>query len=1389
MVPKCSLTGYNPFLQLLGLLFLAFILVIVVIYYLQVYHSSILEKYANGSINLATIEYKSLGNTSSGSASASTQDRTIYTGARPELVGSSPANIAAAIAADNKDSFKLRDCKVYFTSDIEGCDKVQDTPTKTCSYKFDGWQEFDTYTDNNGTTTTYEKKVYNPDSTNAIINGHLTSKCFKEFDSNGVAKGFEYKQNALVAYDAKGGSKDGTNNGVEDANTFGGRKYTSIQFINTANAGDNLANVIDSVCSLKYDPIGALTGKVFYKFVLDANKNIETINKLTLNANQTGFNTFTVNGRAVVAINDFATLGSHGICFDNNNRLKVFINKAAISKPMNIYKFAYVSNLCANSQIKSYAKYSQDITVTNFLTLGNPVDKKDGTQPLTEVVISNINYLNLVANRSNYTGTDANGNYLDYKKDIMDGLETSKQKVIKDLGDASASRLTNNRNTLTDIDNKIREGDAKRTNFAANNPTFLNIIALQNKNNNRIFNYANGYFNNRLDDASVPSTAFTPQFTSGGPSTHTQVTNSTDKIMIFTAAGTNHTFTVPSSGMVCDILMIGGGGNGLFYGGSGGAGACVVAVNQTIPAGTCSITVGGPAQHSTISAGGDNTRYLAAAGGSGGNLYTYDWGDMYRNSGGSGGCAGGGTGPGGGGGSTTNSKVAGASVSSGTSGSNWICRGNIGGMARRDIQYNNDCAGGGGIGGAGKSWSSHTVNGIGDGGIGLYGDSINSQFYNFRDYFANGGNRFGVLHTDGNYYIGGGGGGFINYYSRDRNNLLRPKGGAGGGGRPRAYYNGGFEEAISGTDNTGSGGGNTGGSGIVIIRYRPVSSSSAGTQITAPNITTATDSYYNNTPVAEIVMPASKTQVGVVTSFVYLQSGFYRFRADIGNQGDKNPNIMYAELAIYDEKNSGSDKYNCKKVFKYTMNNNIYEPTYLRQYIQIPTNKFYKLAYTYYYNNQTPNDITDYLKTYYSYLTTAPERLDNDAPSNLIAFYQFNNSLNDNNPNTSVAKYNLVDTYNRTPNYQTDPSNGRKYINTNNGSVKTVNTINLSRKSFSISMWYRAKTSNTNYIIGHGKITAEYYKYLYIYCGPTYYGMEFWGTGISITDNVNNVNNWVHLAFVVDVPVNSNSCSLKIYKNGVLVKDVTSNNLYNGEGILYIGEIACYGEGWNSKYFVCNADISDFMLYSKALSAEEVKGLYNNTPTTASGGYLSPTVLLNDTSNDDSLFTRTSMSSIITPLTDYLFSGSAIYNDYKDTNLISIFSTIGYTGNNSGTYNNLINYLGTDSVDYFNTIELSRRKQTVQANIDGESTVLANSMRDSTTLLQLNELTLNLRVVIDGFTNLLPIGPPVLKSGTSFTTIFGNDKESTYITEDKIADINNFANVLLKKAIYIEALD
>ena len=102
MLAKCSLTGYNPFLQLLGLLFMAFILVIVVIYYLQVYHSSILEKYensANGTVNPATLKFNTFSDASDANTTeANIISRNIFQGAKLDLVGLDNKTIADAIA-------------------------------------------------------------------------------------------------------------------------------------------------------------------------------------------------------------------------------------------------------------------------------------------------------------------------------------------------------------------------------------------------------------------------------------------------------------------------------------------------------------------------------------------------------------------------------------------------------------------------------------------------------------------------------------------------------------------------------------------------------------------------------------------------------------------------------------------------------------------------------------------------------------------------------------------------------------------------------------------------------------------------------------------------------------------------------------------------------------------------------------------------------------------------------------------------------------------------------------------------------------------------------------------------------------------------------------------
>ena len=905
MFPKCSLSGYNPVLQLLGLLFMAIILVTVVIYYLQVYHSSILEKYADaasGAVNPASIKYHAF--TANAAAAA---DQTIYAGAN--------------ISADKSNSFTLRDCKVYFTDDIDGCDEIQDTPTKTCSYKLDGWNEFDTYTDKDGGTITYGKKIYKPDATGTLLNAHLNSKCFKEFDG-GSARGFEYINNPLVVYSAKGI----TDNGVEDANTFGGKKYTSIQFINATDAGDNLTKVIDSICSVKYDAISALTGKVFYKFVFDTNKNITAIQKVKFNDNQTGIENVQND-----ALTDFASKGSHGLRFDNNGRLQVFVNEAAINASMNIFKLNYLTNICTNAQIKDYRIHaSQNVNISNFVSF-NIINNA----PKEKII--NIGNLNLIEQEAKNRFSMKNGNLnVNYKDDILEYIKGRRQGIITALTTASTRRGGSYSDNIKARQREKDEATEMRRNF--NNKSFADIIGLS-VNNQRIFDYARGYKNNVLDTIPIPS------------GVEVSVVNSTDICLVFKnnerLDQKSFAFIVPSGkNYVCDILVVGGGGSGGFnHGGGGGAGALIYSTNVSFTNNTSySVVVGqGGASrtgygagnkgfNSSITGGTFGTTYTAEGGGYGGGNHIPQAG-----SGGSGGGEGGN--PGGMENGATTAAIANNSL-----------YGFNGGTSRTTTSGSTNWLGGGG-GGAGSVGVNSTNQQAGNGGSGrtisITGTAV--------------------------IYAGGGGGSALNAGG------INGSGGSGGGGN--AARNG-----VAGTDGLGGGGGaagqpglfpplssGKGGSGVVIIRIK---------NIIPSIILTTTDNYYKQIPEMTISMPSSKIRTNILTSFVYLQAGFYRFRADIGinDAVNQNSNIIYAELVIYDENNLSGSQYNCKKVFKYKRYNTRNMPAHLIKYIQISTSKFYKLAYTYYYYNNTASNTDDNFNLYCKYLNTTSQILEGSVP-------------------------------------------------------------------------------------------------------------------------------------------------------------------------------------------------------------------------------------------------------------------------------------------------------------------------------------------------------------------------------------------------------------------------
>ena len=327
-----------------------------------------------------------------------------------------------------------------------------------------------------------------------------------------------------------------------------------------------------------------------------------------------------------------------------------------------------------------------------------------------------------------------------------------------------------------------------------------------------------------------------PAIISGSGITSTIVGN-TDVCSIFTYTGTpatntntTYTFTTTEP-YICDILIIGGGGaGGQWMGAGGGAGGVVYVVNQILPPGRYSVRVGrggigadGNAaswiygadqdgiESSLMNSTGSSyisltlggiSRELRGFGGGGGGTYNIPQNTTGRNGG-----SGGGT-------METNDNgyilgTIGLATQPATlwNGASYVAGGSNG---RQNTLTVNDIQGGGG-GGAGAVAANYT-NGNSGVSINITGKS---QFY------AAGGGAVQYINTSMSAGLGGssiGGNGCIYIIS---NNTYGPA--------PRDF-------ATSGTNGTGSGGGGgrfqtlgfagSGGSGVVIIRYRKMTSAS-----------------------------------------------------------------------------------------------------------------------------------------------------------------------------------------------------------------------------------------------------------------------------------------------------------------------------------------------------------------------------------------------------------------------------------------------------------------------------------------------------------------------------------------------------------------------------------
>jgi hypothetical protein len=258
---KCSLGAMNGNIQFIGLVMLACIVIIVAIYYFRDVnnkHSKILEKYEES--KKAQINNTKYGTTHN--AGATSTDLPKFS---------------------NKPIIS-RACQIYFANE-DVCD--QDTMEhSTCKYVFeDGWKEIEKIneSDNNGNPSdmnSYTKKIYNQnyDNDEEIINFKDMGGCFKKVN-NETDNRFLYQNNNLVNYGYGGrGNKISLNVDGQQGD------YITMHFNNTDVPLTNYNNAIDSICSLKRDSIVSLrnitTNSVnpfFYKFGFDKNNKVNVL--------------------------------------------------------------------------------------------------------------------------------------------------------------------------------------------------------------------------------------------------------------------------------------------------------------------------------------------------------------------------------------------------------------------------------------------------------------------------------------------------------------------------------------------------------------------------------------------------------------------------------------------------------------------------------------------------------------------------------------------------------------------------------------------------------------------------------------------------------------------------------------------------------------------------------------------------------------------------------------------------------------------------------------------------------------------------------------------------------------------------------------------------------
>tara|TARA_B100000787_G_scaffold147413_1_gene118356 strand:- start:5965 stop:10656 length:4692 start_codon:yes stop_codon:yes gene_type:complete len=304
----------------------------------------------------------------------------------------------------------------------------------TCGYEYeDNWFEIDytTTEDENGNkVNSYNPyKIYNQEYTNYNKENsqNMMKSCFK-LNKYGKNIKFKYNQNGMVEYDYSG---------VDDDNSIimkHSGNYINMNFENNEDASSNYRDIIDNICSFKRNKINdekLANNTKYIKFILNDKLNVESVQYVKMNENQTGFDK---RENDIPQLIEDAAFGMMMDSYDINPttgryslHFKVFksINVPTIQN-VEIFKFTY-NYLCDNN-ITHFYKKSAKMNLGNLIIPPNP----------------NIQYS---PNKLSYYFNDLEidssfwNTFIQQTKDNVDNPISQKKAIINALNDQKEAKL------------------------------------------------------------------------------------------------------------------------------------------------------------------------------------------------------------------------------------------------------------------------------------------------------------------------------------------------------------------------------------------------------------------------------------------------------------------------------------------------------------------------------------------------------------------------------------------------------------------------------------------------------------------------------------------------------------------------------------------------------------------------------------------------------------------------------------------------------------------------------------------------------------------------------------------------------------------------------------